>query len=63
MAALDSINIMGGDVGTGSGFGRLVLILAGVSSLVACLLTVLYVSRSSNMPFKAQHARLTLVFL
>ena len=33
-----------GNAGTGSGFGRLVLILAGVSSLVACLLTILYVS-------------------
>jgi hypothetical protein len=44
MAALDSITTMS-EVGTGSGFGRLVLILAGVSSLIACLLTVLYVSQ------------------
>jgi hypothetical protein len=43
MAAWNSVTTMGEDVGTGSGFGRLVLILAGVSSLIACLLTVLYV--------------------
>lgn len=48
MATSSPINTMGGEQnepsGTGSGFGRIVLILAGVSSLVACLLTILYVA-------------------
>jgi len=60
MADLDSITIMGEDVGTGIGFGRLVLILTGVSSLVACLLTVLYVSSQSSshdMKRNTQHRR------
>lgn len=36
------------DTGTGSGFGRVVLILTGVSALMACLLTILYVAPSSR---------------
>jgi hypothetical protein len=32
----------GGDYGTGAGFGRLVLILAGVSSLIAIIMTIMY---------------------
>jgi hypothetical protein len=31
------------DAGTGSGFGRIVLVLAGVSSLIAILITAVYV--------------------
>lgn len=31
------------DIGAGVGFGKLVLILTGVSALLACLLTLLYV--------------------
>lgn len=31
------------DLGAGVGFGKLVLILTGVSALMACLLTLLYV--------------------
>jgi len=61
MAAWDSITIMGEDVGTGSGFGRLVLILAGVSSLIACLLTVLYVSPTRHYCIPSRrNTRLTL---
>lgn len=45
-AALHTIRTMAGgqqneSSGTGSGFGRIVLILAGVSAIVACLLTVM----------------------
>jgi hypothetical protein len=59
MATSHSITTMAeqsgpGNAGTGSGFGRLVLILAGVSSLVACLLTVLYVP----IPFHIHHAHI-----
>ena len=31
------------DTGTGSGFGKAVLITTGVSALMACLLTLVYV--------------------
>lgn len=46
MPGLDEMLMVKGDqneeAGTGSGFGRVVLICAGVSALVACLLTVMY---------------------
>ena len=35
-------SVQDGDVGTGSGFGRAVLIVAGVSALMAILLTLVY---------------------
>ena len=45
-AALHNIRTMTGgqqheSSGSGAGFGRIVLILAGVSAVVACILTVL----------------------
>lgn len=61
MAALHTTTTMGGEQnepsGTGSGFGRIVLILAGVSSLVACLLTVLYVPYTCCFSDTYSHAR------
>lgn len=56
-AALPSFTAMGDQnepSGTGSGFGRIVLILAGVSSLVACLLTVAYVTCACSCDFSLQ---------
>ncbi|GAB7359131.1 hypothetical protein MBLNU230_g5198t1 [Neophaeotheca triangularis] len=44
--------------GTGSGFGRIVLILAGVSSLIACLLTVLNIllqAKNYRKPLLQRH--------
>ena len=48
MAALPGISFVtkgeqDEDSGTGSGFGRIVLILTGVSALMACVLTLMYV--------------------
>ena len=49
------------DVGTGSGFGRAVLICAGVSSLMACLLTVLYASLQPQPMAIPASAKLTYI--
>ncbi|KAL1585449.1 hypothetical protein WHR41_05694 [Cladosporium halotolerans] len=62
MATSSPLNTMGGEQnepsGTGSGFGRIVLILAGVSSLVACLLTILTTilqSKNYRKPLLQRH--------
>ena len=46
------------DLGTGIGFGKIVLILTGVSALVACLLTLLSVPAPAKPRTPAQLTRL-----